>query len=199
MKRNGGTESLYMRILENLEDAVAAIDRDDRLIVFFNPAAQTYFRLSERQCLGRSYESLFASQEQLLYLIRSAVKSGRSISDHENILLHRPSSSPLPVSVSVSPIFTNEGEQEGVVLNLRDQSRVRELEEAVRRADRLSMLGTLAAGLAHEIKNPLGGIKGAAQLLDLEIIEQNALKGIYPGHDSRSRAGQRHYRRTDGS
>jgi nitrogen-specific signal transduction histidine kinase len=81
------------------------------------------------------------------------------ISDHENIVLHRPSAPPLPVSVSVSPIYTDRGEHEGVVLILRDLSRVRELEDTVKQADRLSMLGTLAAGLAHEIKNPLGGIK----------------------------------------
>ncbi|MFA5515215.1 MAG: ATP-binding protein [Desulfuromonadales bacterium] len=176
MKKGGPADTqLYARLLENLDDGVAAIDRGGR-IVFFNPAAQAFFRLSERQSVGQSYQSLFASQKQLLYLIHAAVESGRSISDHENILLQRPPSTPLPVSASVAPIFTNHGEQEGVVLILRDLSRVCELEEAVRRADRLSMLGTLAAGLAHEIKNPLGGIKGAAQLLDMELVEQSALK-----------------------
>jgi two-component system nitrogen regulation sensor histidine kinase GlnL len=59
---------------------------------------------------------------------------------------------------------------------LRDLTNVRELEEAVRQADRLSSLGALAAGLAHEIKNPLGGIKGAAQLLELEFPENEDLR-----------------------
>ncbi len=168
MKPPGKSDTrLYAQILENLEDAVAAINPGGR-IIFFNPAAQEHFGLSERQSVGRAYADLFAGQEKLLYLIDSAVRSGRSISDHENIFLHRPGAPSLPVSVSASPIFSAEGERDGVVLILRDLSRVRELEEAVRRADRLSMLGTLAAGLAHEIKNPLGGIKGAAQLLDLD-------------------------------
>lgn len=166
---------LYIRVLENVEEAVVAIDRDGR-ISLFNPAAQAYTGISERQGLGRYFEELFKGQEGLLYPIRTAVRHGRSISDHENILLHRPSAPPLPVSVSVSPIYTASGEQEGVVLIIRDLSRVRELEEAVRRADRLSMLGTLAAGLAHEIKNPLGGIKGAAQLLAMELSAQGQLK-----------------------
>jgi two-component system nitrogen regulation sensor histidine kinase GlnL len=48
---------------------------------------------------------------------------------------------------------------------LRDIKHRRELEEDLKRADRLALMGTLAAGLAHEIRNPLGGIKGAAQLL----------------------------------
>jgi len=168
-------DQLYVRVLENVEEAVVAIDRRGE-IVLVNPAAQACIGVSERQSLGRHFEELFSGQEGLLYPIRTAVRDGRSISDHEHILLRRLSGPPLPISVSVSPIYSDSGEQDGVVLIIRDQSRVRELEEAVRRADRLSMLGTLAAGLAHEIKNPLGGIKGAAQLLAMELPEQSPLR-----------------------
>ena len=166
---------LYIRCLENIDRAVIAIGRDER-IALLNPAAQDYTGLSERQCLGRHFEELFAGQEGLLYLVRTAIREGRSISDQENIRLHRPNAGTLPISVAVSPIYTPQGEQDGVVLVIRDLSRVRELEEAVRRADRLSMLGTLAAGLAHEIKNPLGGIKGAAQLLAKELPGDSPLQ-----------------------
>lgn len=166
---------LYIRILENVEEAVVAIDRSGR-ITFFNPSAQAFTGISERQSLGRNFEELFAGQEAILYPVRTAVRDGRSISDHENIVLQRPTAPPLPVGVSVSPIFTDRGEHEGAVLILRDLSRVRELEDTVKQADRLSMLGTLAAGLAHEIKNPLGGIKGAAQLLAMELGADSPLK-----------------------
>lgn len=166
---------LYIRILENVEEAVLAIDRNGR-ITFFNPSAQAFTGVSERQGLGRHYEELFADQEAILYPVRTAARDGRSVSDHENIVLQRPMAPPLPVGVSVSPIFTDRGEHEGAVLILRDLSRVRELEETVKQTDRLSMLGTLAAGLAHEIKNPLGGIKGAAQLLAMELGADSPLK-----------------------
>jgi two-component system nitrogen regulation sensor histidine kinase GlnL len=53
----------------------------------------------------------------------------------------------------------------GAVLVLRDLTLQQTLEATTRRADRLAALGTVASGLAHEIRNPLGGIKGAAQLL----------------------------------
>jgi two-component system nitrogen regulation sensor histidine kinase GlnL len=174
-RTDSGDAQLYIRVLENVEEAVIAIDRAGR-IALFNPAAQAYSGLSERQSVGRPIEEVFSGQTGLLYPIRTAVRDGRSISDHENILLHRPNALPLPVSVSVSPIFTAAGEQEGAVVIIRDLSRVKELEETVRRADRLSMLGTLAAGLAHEIKNPLGGIKGAAQLLAMELPAESSLK-----------------------
>ncbi|AMV71670.1 nitrogen fixation sensor histidine kinase GnfL [Desulfuromonas carbonis] len=165
---------IYARVVDNIDRAVVAIDRAGR-IALFNPAAQACTGLSERQSLGRHFEELFAGQDKILALIRSALDVGRSISDDENIHLQRPSAPPLPVSVSASPIYTDSGDREGVVLIIRDLSRLRELEDAVRRADRLSMLGTLAAGLAHEIKNPLGGIKGAAQLLAMELGTENPL------------------------
>ncbi len=168
LKTANDDSQIYARVVDNIDRAVIAIDRAGK-VALFNPAAQASTGLSERQTLGRHFEELFAGQESILALVRSAMSVGRSISDDENILLQRPSYPPLPVSVSVSPILTPEGTQEGVVLIIRDLSRLRELEEAVRRADRLSMLGTLAAGLAHEIKNPLGGIKGAAQLLAMEL------------------------------
>jgi two-component system nitrogen regulation sensor histidine kinase GlnL len=166
---------LYVRILENVEEAVVAIDGAGR-ITLFNPSAQACTGLSERHSLGRPFEALFAGQDDLLYPVRTAMREGRSISDHENIQLHRPGAPPLPVSVSVSPLYSDAGIADGAVLIIRDLSRVRELEETVRRADRLSMLGTLAAGLAHEIKNPLGGIKGAAQLLALELPGDSPLQ-----------------------
>ncbi len=167
--------SLYMRVLENMEEAVIAID-DAELIVLFNPAAQICTGYSERQALQRPLADLFGSSAELLRLVRAALQSGRSITSHEDILLHRPLAAPLPVGLSASPLFTRKGEQEGVVVILRDHSQIRELEETVRQADRLAMLGTLAAGLAHEIKNPLGGIKGAAQLLNLELPPENPLR-----------------------
>jgi len=162
-------------ILENIEDAVIALDQQGR-INLFNPAAQIFTGLSEKQSLGRLFVERFSHQETLCYLTRTALETSRSISDHEAVVLRMPGIRPRPVSVTVSPIFTAAGTQKGVVLILRDLTQVRTLEEAVRRADRLSMVGTMAAGLAHEIKNPLGGIKGAAQLLQMELGEGHELQ-----------------------
>jgi two-component system, NtrC family, nitrogen regulation sensor histidine kinase GlnL len=166
---------LYVRVLQSVEEGVLAFDRNG-LITLSNPSAQSYTGISERQSLGRHFQDLFAGQDNLLYLIRTAISEERSISDHEDVLLLRPLPPPMPVGVTVSPIFTDAGQSEGVVLILRDLTRVRELEDAVHRADRLSMLGTLATGLAHEIKNPLGGIKGAAQLLNMELPSDSPLR-----------------------
>lgn len=165
----------YAMILENIEDAVIALDQLGA-INLYNPAAQNFTGISEKQCLGQLFFDRFKHQKVLCYLVRTTLNEGRSISDHEAVVLRMPGTKPRPVSATASPIFTTAGTQHGAVLILRDLTQVRTLEETVRRADRLSMVGTMAAGLAHEIKNPLGGIKGAAQLLQMELGEDSELQ-----------------------
>ena len=167
--------ALTALVLDNIDRAIIALARDGQ-ITLFNPAAEAYLGRAARHVLGRHFEELFAGQEALLYLVRAALRDGRSITDDESIFLQRPKAAPLPVSVYAAPIFARSGVQDGAVLIVRDLSRVRELEDTLRRADQLAMLATLAAGLAHEIKNPLGGIKGAAQLLAMELGDDSPLR-----------------------
>ena len=157
----------HATILENIKDAVIAVDQQGE-IVFFNSAAQHYTGLSEKQTLGKYFFECFQWQETFCYLTRSTLDEGRSISSHETVTL-RTGSQQRQVSVTVSPILTTTDPQQGAVIVLHDLTRVRSLEGAVRHADRLAMIETMAAGLAHEIKNPLGGIKGSAQLLQMEL------------------------------
>ena len=167
--------ALTALVLDNVDRAVIALAADGR-VALFNPAAEAYFDLAARHALGHHYEELFAGHAALLYLVRTALNDGRSITDDESVILQRPKAAPLPVSVYAAPIFSRQGRQDGAVLIIRDLSRVRELEETLRRADRQAMLATLSAGLAHEIKNPLGGIKGAAQLLAMELPAESPLR-----------------------
>jgi len=167
--------NLYGMILDNIDRAVIAFDSDGR-ITLFNPAAEALMECSSRQIVGKSYHDLFRDQETLLYLVKVALEEGRSITDDEGLYLHRSNASPLPVNAYTAPIFARGGNQDGAVMIIRDLSRIKDLEGTLRRADRLSMLGTLAAGLAHEIKNPLGGIKGAAQLLSMELSKDSSLQ-----------------------
>lgn len=160
-------QELYANVIDSVGDGVVVLDEEGRLSLI-NPAAEELIGVSRRQATGLHFTSLFKGQELLLEMINKTAESGMTISDHENIVL-RKGSHHVPVSATSSPLLLASGERIGTILQLRDLTNIRELEEAVRQADRLSSLGALAAGLAHEIKNPLGGIKGAAQLLEMEL------------------------------
>jgi two-component system nitrogen regulation sensor histidine kinase GlnL len=131
--------------------------------------------VSRRQAMGHPFSEIFKDEGPLNEMVAKTVATGMSVSDHENIVLKR-GGRIIPVGASTSPMLSSSGERIGTILLLRDLTNVRELEDAVRQADRLSSLGALAAGLAHEIKNPLGGIKGAAQLLEMEFPENEELR-----------------------
>ena len=95
---------------------------------------------------------------------------GQNQSCGEEILLAR--QGPMPVRVSCSPIRGPDGQIQGTALVIQDLSYQKKLEDEVRRNQTLARLGGLVAGLAHEVKNPLGGIKGAAQLLAQRFADQ---------------------------
>lgn len=171
---SGSETALYGMILENIDRAVIAFSQEGR-VTLVNPAAEALMERSSKQMTGRHCRELFKDQKTLLYLVDVALAEGRSITDDEGLYLHRASAAPLPVNAYAAPIFASRGNQAGAVMIIRDLSRIKDLEGSLRRADRLSMLGTLAAGLAHEIKNPLGGIKGAAQLLSMELSRESQL------------------------
>jgi two-component system nitrogen regulation sensor histidine kinase GlnL len=167
------SDQIYANIIDSVGDGVMALDSDGRVILM-NPAAEELSGTSRRMAALVPFVDIFRGEALLLELVAKATATGMSVSDHENILLRR-SGHPCPVSVTVSPLLDRNGLRLGTIVVMRDLTSIRELEDAVRHADRLSGIGTLAAGLAHEIKNPLGGIKGAAQLMGQEIPPESDL------------------------
>lgn len=164
----------YANVIDSVGDSVLVLDKGG-LVTLMNPAAEEMIGISRRQAVGAHFSALFKEEDVLLEMIGKTSSSGMTISDYENVVLKR-AGRLTPASVTTSPLLLASGESIGTIVVLRDISNVRELEEAVRQADRLSTIGTLAAGLAHEIKNPLGGIKGAAQLLELDLPEGSELR-----------------------
>jgi len=164
----------YANVIDSVGDGVIVLDRDGRMILM-NPVAEELAGVSRRISLGQSFAVLFREDTLLLEMAEKSAASGMSISDHENIVLRR-GGRITPLSVTVSPLLLADGSPAGTIVLLKDLTNIRDLEAAVRKADRLSTIGTLAAGLAHEIKNPLGGIRGAAQLLEMELAEDDELR-----------------------
>lgn len=164
----------YANIIDSVGDGVIVLDAEG-YVTLMNPAAEEITGISRRQAQGNPFQSLFGGEPTLVEMVGKTAATGMTINDHENIVLRR-GGHPTPVSAATSPLIQDNGERIGTILVLRDLTNIRDLERAVRHADRLSMLGTLAAGLAHEVKNPLGGIKGSAQLLEMELPDGSELR-----------------------
>ena len=156
-------EAYYEDLLSSLQDGVIILDRDGR-VVSMNQAAEELTGFSRSQIAGRPIGEIFPPPAPLAALIAKTLAAGRNHADFDAQVL-RADGAPLTMSAVVSLMSDPEGAPRGVVLVLRDLSRVRDLEEQVRRSDRLAALGVLAAGVAHEVRNPLVGIRAAAQLL----------------------------------
>jgi len=165
----------WVDVLASLEDGVVVLDATGR-IADLNPAAEQLLGVSNPQAIGMEVGQLGASRRNdwLGELARGTLREGAARRHGEGILVSR--SGEAPVSAACAPVFDGDGGLSGVVLVLHDLSLQRTLEATASRADRLAALGTVALGLAHEIKNPLGGIKGAAQLLRSAVTDPDLVR-----------------------
>ncbi len=157
----------WENILTSLEDGVIVIDPLGN-VSFYNPAAEMLTDLSASQALHKPYSRLFKKNPWLIQMVKKSQPPHQRSTRGEEIWL-TPLGRQFPLSLTVSSLQDPHGRSLGSILLLRDLSRRKELEEDLKRSDRLATLATLAAGLAHEIKNPLGGIRGSAQLLQRSL------------------------------
>jgi two-component system nitrogen regulation sensor histidine kinase GlnL len=157
----------WKHILESLEEGIVVLDQKGR-ITFFNPAAEQLTGLPRSQVQHRLYTQVFASSAWIIEVVRRSLASGHSRTAGEGELWRR-SQRPLPVRLTCAPIFNGGSTPTGLTLVLHDLSHQKELVEEVQQEDRFTDLGVVAAGLAHEIRNPLAGIRGAAQLLQSRV------------------------------
>jgi len=153
----------WEQILSSVEDGVITLDRSGK-VSFFNEAAEILTDLAASRALSLSFLRIFRKEPWLLELVKKSFPPLQESARGEGDLVSRWGKR-VPVGVTVSPLVETDGKCLGSILLVRNLTQHKEFEEDLKRADRLAMVGTLAAGLAHEIRNPLGGIKGAAQLL----------------------------------
>ena len=151
-------------LLSSLQDAVIVVSPVGE-VVLWNPAAEELLKVSASSAVGKAFDQVLPQAEALGELLVKALAAGRPYADFEAPLV-RPDGARVTVSAVASILAGAGGEPRGAVLALRDISRLRELEETLRRSDRLAALGQMAAGVAHEVRNPLVGIRAAAQFLE---------------------------------
>ncbi|HSV61779.1 MAG TPA: ATP-binding protein [Chthoniobacterales bacterium] len=146
-------------LLENLTTGVIAAGADERVTVFNNEAGQIT-GLSPRDIIDHSLDRL---PPRLREILCETLRTGERQEDSELVVPFGDHNAVVRASSSI--FHGQEGEMLGALVVLTDITALKRLELQIRRSDRLASLGTLSAGMAHEIKNPLVSIKTFAQLL----------------------------------
>ena len=154
------TRQFLENLLANIRTGVMALDMVGR-VVRLNRAASEILECSDSD-EGRHFHDL-VGRGTFAQLTESTLHKGISIFQRE-VQHTNAKGQVLPLQLSTVPMLY-EGQLNGMVVTFHDLSNVRRLEEQLVRQDRLAALGRLSAGVAHEIRNPLGIMKGSAELL----------------------------------
>jgi len=152
---------IHRRIVDNVSSGLLTVSRTGE-ISSFNREAQRITGWSVAEALGGRLEQLFpalgpvdAAGRQERMQIRFESRDGRK----------------LHLGMSVSMLRDPSGRADGAIVIFQDLTRVVEMEDELRRSERLGAIGQLATGLAHEIRNPLASLSGAIELLTADLPE----------------------------
>ena len=163
------TRAFAAEVITSLPLGLLILDASGR-VSQSNAVAERILGQSAPDLLGKRPEDLEGAEGADWKALAARVREGQAVLEEEH-LLFPPGQPPeataesLPVSVSASRILNDEGQNIGMIFLLRDLREVKRLQEQLRRSERLSTLGNMAARVAHEIRNPLSSIKGFATYL----------------------------------
>jgi len=170
------TRDYLNNIVESMSSGLIAVNMRER-ITTFNKAAERITGYSRRELLGKRYSTAFpeAIGEQSILGRMIERPNSRVL---EELTLSTKKGDSIPIGASLSPVRDAENRLMGAIQMFNDLTEIKLLEEQVRRADRLAALGEMAASVAHEIRNPLGGIEGFASLLERDLAGDESKRAM---------------------
>ncbi len=188
LKRRVAEQETYLStILQDSVDAIILISPDNRVLVW-NRGAEMIFGYTAKEMLGRSFHPIVppdVDAEDELKRIEKEVASRGYVRNYRGQRMTKDGKR-ITIDLSRTAVYGPNGEMLGSVAIIRDVTEEMEMEQRLYNTEKLASIGTLAAGVAHEINNPLAIILGFTDLLkekfkegspemeDLGIIEQNA-------------------------
>lgn len=148
--------------LDYLATAVILMDAQSR-VNYLNPAAENLFEVSGKNLIGNTLQQIFSDTGQIISAIQRAIENNVSYIEHD-LMLTTHAHNKFHVRCTVTPL---QGGQ--LLLEFHPMDRPLKLAREEQMLDQTQANRLLLRNLAHEIKNPLGGIRGAAQLLEQEL------------------------------
>ena len=152
-------------ILGSIESGLLTVGKNRR-VLSWNSAAERILGYSFEEVVGESFERLFPQ-----FAAVSAEEADDILenfpSRHETSV-NMKNGNPVDLGFSISPLVSPDGTRYGTTVIFQDITQIKTYQSKVKRLERLAMMGRLAAGMAHEIRNPLGSMSGALQMLRKE-------------------------------
>jgi two-component system, NtrC family, sensor histidine kinase HydH len=149
-------ESYTRNVVESMPNGLISLDKE-QCIETINRNAILLLKLDGSQIIGRPLGEVLSNCK-----LPETFLPGENIFQKQ-VECHLNDGTTIPLSTTSSQLRDETGQVIGSVIMLRDLREIRSLEKQVERSERLASLGRMAAGIAHEIRNPLGSIKGFAQ------------------------------------
>jgi len=153
-------------IIQSMGAGLITLDLDRR-ITSFNNGAEEVLRYKNDEVVGKYLDEILPIEESRK-LLPDMISHEHSLLNRE-IELTRKDNKKVFVGYTITPRIDNHNLKVGTIISFRDISQIKQMQMEVVRMDRLASLGVLASGIAHEVRNPLAGIKTMAQTLEEEI------------------------------
>jgi two-component system, NtrC family, sensor histidine kinase PilS len=163
-KNLANLRALHERIIESIRSGLITTDLDGTIYTFNMAAAEITGQKAD-EMVGRSVFTLFGDIKQEIELSIGAVGEGELQPRFETNLA-TPDGFAVRVGYGITQLFSEDNQASGLIITFQDLTEIRSMEESIRRKDRLAAVGRVGAGLAHEIRNPLGAMRGAIQVLE---------------------------------
>ncbi|MFQ5828949.1 MAG: nitrogen regulation protein NR(II) [Candidatus Methylomirabilia bacterium] len=173
-------KTLMRNILQSIPSGVLTLDAQS-MVTSLNSAAERLLGLRAAMVVGRPVDDLLRTAPDLGAWIRSALAGERLLQEADFPLIGD-GGRRVTLRASASELRDESGRSDGLVILLRDITEVSRLELQLRRADKLAALGTLAAGVAHEVKNPLHSLTLNLHLLEKEFAASEHSAGEAKGY-----------------
>src|SRR5712692_7731889 len=176
LRETKNTKEYLENLIASSVDAIVTLDPRGR-ISFVSKGGQRMFGLSDGEMIGRPVRALWACDPRDFRTFRARlVRSGR-VENHETELA-MDNGARLVVNISASFLRGAAGEVSGILAVVKDVTSLRRLHEQIVRSERLAAAGLLAAGVAHEVGNPLTCISSLAQVLKARAFSPAIREGL---------------------
>ena len=162
--------SPYQRILDGLNNAVLLFSAD-LVLRYINPAGEMLFEVSARHLLGQTYEQLFSMTTFSAHDLKQVLNSVHPVTQHE-VAVSLLNSKNITLNMSISPLLDSKDGAE-ILLECHQVDHLIRITRDEKRAEDQQATQEILRGLAHEIKDPLGGLRGSAQLLQRQLNDDN--------------------------